>query len=491
MTILVIDAGSSSVRTLLFNDDATLIQGAVVSQPHQFTSTPPGAATMDAAELRARIESCVDAILQHPAAGDIRVVGMAAYVGNMLGLDSAGEPITPIYSYGDTRSADDVDFLKTQVDVESLHQRTGCILHTAYQPGRLYWLRRTEPDLFARAAFWTDFATYLYGHWFGTAACSYSVAAWTGMLNRAELVWSRQWLEILGMNESQFPALYDYNDVARGLTPAYAARWPALHDVPFCLAVGDGAAANIGSGCADESHIALTVGTTAALRLVSNDILPPVPPGLWSYRVDAMHHLIGGATSEGGNIFSWARDTLRLDEAGDLDAQLMNRVPDSHGLTFLPLLAGERSPGWVASATGSLVGLRLSTTPIDILQAALEGVAIRLSLIADQLKTLSGSEATIMGGGGALSASVAWAHIIANTLNRPLHITEETEITARGVAILALHALGKASLSAYPPAIAYTIEPIPAVVERLGEARERQIELYRQLIVSENGTEGV
>ncbi len=269
MTILVIDAGSSSVRTLLFNDDATLIPGAVVSQPHQFTTSPPGAATMDAAELRARVESCIGGILAHPAAHDIHVVGMAAYVGNMLGLDSANEPVTPIYSYADTRSADDVDFLKTQVDIESLHQRTGCLLHTAYQPGRLYWLRRTEPDLFARVTLWADFATYLYTHWFGEAACSYSVAAWTGMLSRSELTWTRKWLEILGMNESQFPSLADYNDFARGLTPAYADRWPALRDVPFCRAVGDGAAANIGSGCADESHIALTVGTTAALRLVS------------------------------------------------------------------------------------------------------------------------------------------------------------------------------------------------------------------------------
>lgn len=491
MTLLIIDAGSSSVRTLLFNDDATLIPGAVVSQPHQFTTTPPGAATIDALELRSRIESCLDEILEHPAARDIRVVGMAAFVGNMLGLDSAGEPVTPIYTYADTRSAEDVEHLKTLVDGESLHQRTGCLLHTAYQPGRLHWLRRTEPDVFARVTLWTDFATYLYSSWFGQAACSYSVAAWTGMLNRADLTWNHRWLSVLGMTESQFPPLADYDETLRGLTDGYAARWPALRDVPFCLAVGDGAAANIGSGCADEQHIALTVGTTAALRLVSSEILPPAPPGLWSYRVDAAHHLIGGATSEGGNIFSWARDTLRLDNSDDLNAQLMNREPDVHGLTFLPLLAGERSPGWVANATGSVVGLRLSTTPLDILQAALEGVALRLSLIADQLETLSGSDANVMGGGGALSASPAWAHMIANALNRPLHITEESEITARGAAILALHALNEVPLSAYPPAVAYTIEPIPEVVERLKAARERQIDLYRRLILGEIDESGV
>src|SRR5262249_19317331 len=155
----------------------------------------------------------------------------------------AGEPVTPIFTYADTRSAEDVEHLKTLVDAESLHQRTGCLLHTAYRPGRLHWLRRTEPDTFARVALWTDFATYLYSNWFGQASCTFSAGVWKGILTRADLGWSRQWLDVLGMNAALFPPLADYDDMVRGMTDAYTARWPALRDVPFCLAVGDGAAA--------------------------------------------------------------------------------------------------------------------------------------------------------------------------------------------------------------------------------------------------------
>ena len=182
MTILVLDLGSSSVRAMLFDDSPNLL--AQVTHPHTFTTTPPGASTLDAHELQARVESCIDEILEQPQAAEIRAVGMDTFVGNMLGVDAQGRAVTPVYTYGDTRSAEDVTALASQIDIEAVHQRTGCIHHTAYLPARLHWLRRTDPDLFEPVEQWIDVGTYLYRQWFGAAPCSYSVASWTGMLNR-------------------------------------------------------------------------------------------------------------------------------------------------------------------------------------------------------------------------------------------------------------------------------------------------------------------
>jgi gluconokinase len=477
MTILVLDLGSSSVRALLFDHQANLLGQA--ARPHRFTTTPPGASTLDAADLQTRVEACIDEILQHPLAVDIRAVAVDTFVGNMLGIDAQGRALTPIYTYADTRSADDVVALSKEVDIESAHQRTGCLLHTAYQPGRLNWLRRTEPELFASVSQWIDVGTYLYRQWFGNAPCSYSVASWSGMLNRETLDWDDQWLDLLALPKSAFPPLADYNQPCSGLLPAYAAIWQPLRDLPFFLAAGDGAAANVGSGCLEPGQIALSLGTTAALRVVSDAKLPPVPPGLWSYRITADLHLIGGATSEGGAIFEWAANTLQLPV--DAEQQLAQRAPDSHGLTFLPLLAGERSPGWAAHATGTVHGLRLSTTPVDILHAALEGVALRLSLIAEQLDQGS---SPVIASGGALRASPAWQQMVANALNRPVKIAGEGEITARGSAVLALAALEKRSLSDFLPTITETITPQPEGVERMRAARDRQQALYRQFYAS-------
>lgn len=473
MTILVLDLGSSSARALLFDDQANLL--AQASQSHRFDTTPPGASTIDALDLQARVEACIDEILQHPLAVGIRAVAVDTFVGNMLGVDAQGRALTSIYTYADTRSADDVEQLKQQVDLEQSHQRTGCLLHTAYQPARLHWLRRTEPDLFASAAVWLDVGTYLYRQWFGDAPCSYSVASWSGMFNREHLDWDEQWLSQLELPSSAFPPLADYDATCVGLLPAYASRWAALRSVQFFLAVGDGAAANIGSGCVGRGQIALSLGTTAALRVCSSVKLPAVPQGLWCYRVTAGLHLIGGATSEGGSIYEWLSSTLTLPE--DSETLLAQATPDAHGLTFLPLLAGERSPGWAAQATGTIHGVRLGTTPVDILQAALEGVALRLSLIAEQLDQ---DHSAVIASGGALRASPAWQQMLANALDRPVQIAGEGEITARGTAILALAALDERDLSSFPPSITATVMPVPAGVAAMREAQERQQQLYHQ-----------
>jgi gluconokinase len=155
-------------------------------------------------------------------------------------------------------------------------------------------------------------------------------------------------------------------------------------------------------------------------------------------------------------------------------------------LTVLPLLAGERSPGWATNATGSIIGLRLSTTPLDILQAALEGVALRLALLSDQVHKITEGDTHIIASGGALASSPAWTQIISSALNRPLHITAEQELTARGTALLAKRAIGNANLNDFPPKITHTVEPDERQVKRLRAAGERQVQLYNKIVSNEN-----
>ena len=114
-----------------------------------------------------------------------------------------------------------------------------------------------------------------------------------------------------GWSDRTCRELAPYSEGQVGLCPVYSVRWPQLAEVPFFLAVGDGAAVNIGSGCTDRRNIALTVGTTAAMRLVvdhpGDAVAPAVPKGLWGYILRGDRTLLGGAFSEGVEMLSSGR----------------------------------------------------------------------------------------------------------------------------------------------------------------------------------------
>jgi len=477
MIALVIDVGSSSVRAMLFDESLHALPDAAATRKHSFKSDAPGESTTDVEMLRHLVEACIDEILTHPAAGQISVVGMTSFVGSLVGVDAQGRPLMPMLTYMDSQCAADLAPLASQVDLGAIHQRTGCVHHTAYHPARLRWLKNTRPETVAQAVRWLDVATYLYVHWFGDSPCSLSTAAWTGLLNRTTNTWDTEWLDLLEISHTMLPEVVEYSETLAGLRPDYAARWPQLARVPFCLAVGDGATANLGSGAIDSSALALTIGTTTAMRIVTHGAPPPVPLGLWSYPIDQGRHLTGGAMSEGGNIPEWARSILKLPTHDEVERMLLERTPDSHGLTFVPLLAGERSPGWLPYATGWIKGLRITTSPLDILQAALEGVALRLSLLASML---GHADARIMAGGGALAHSPAWAQIVANALGRNLYLLSETEVSARGTALLAFEAISEFDARAHPPDVAHVVMFDPAAYEVLAGARERLAAFYQQ-----------
>jgi sugar (pentulose or hexulose) kinase len=103
-------------------------------------------------------------------------------------------------------------------------------------------------------------------------------------------------------------------------------------------------------------RLALMVGTSGAMRVLWRADSVEIPPGLWCYRSDARRFVMGGALSDGGNLVAWLRKTIRLPDSIEAERAMSQMRPDSHGLTFLPLLAGERGPGWADHAHGIVAG---------------------------------------------------------------------------------------------------------------------------------------
>ncbi|MGQ9682892.1 MAG: gluconokinase [Anaerolineae bacterium] len=482
--IVALDVGTTSVRALLYDTGGRPL-GPRTSRPTPLNITADGGAEVDASQLIEAVEACLEEL--GPAARGCRVVAVATctFWHSLLGLDDTGRPLTPVYTWADTRSERDAHALRRRLDEAAVHARTGCHFHSSYWPAKLAWLRRTQPRLFGQVRRWVSPAEYLSLSLCGDACCSLSMASGTGLLNHGHADWDDELLQALGLDRSQVSKVVEQDTAHARLLASRRRRLAWLAGAPWLPALGDGACNNVGSGCIGRERLALMIGTSGALRLFLPDEEAVAPWGLWCYRVDRRRFLVGGAISNGGNLYAWLRQTLQLPPGPDVEQQLAALPPDGHGLTVLPFLAGERNPGYATSATATISGLRWHTQPLQILQACLEAAGYRLALIYECLAHLAAPEAVLVASGAGLLQSPAWMQMLANILGRRIVTGGEAEASSRGAALLAAEAMGYGDIAAgaMPPA-GRSYEPDPERYERYRKGLERHRRLYRRLLGS-------
>jgi gluconokinase len=473
--VIALDVGTSSARASAWDDAGRPVPDRFCQHAYEPATTRGGGVEHDAEQLLEAVGACLDGLLGQDRRAEVEGVGVASFWHGLLGFDDAGRPVTPVYLWADTRAAADASRLREKIDEDALHRRTGCHLHASYWPAKLAWLARERPEATRGVARWGSFGEYLEWTLFGETATSVSMASGTGLLDQVTLAWDPEALALAAVDERRLFPVRDGTEPRRGLRPPWARRWPALAGAAWFPAVGDGAASNVGSDCTETDRVALNVGTSAALRIVTGAPLPP-PRGLWTYRIDRRRAITGGATSEGGNVFAWLRRVLRLpDDDAALERALASGGADAHGLTVLPFLAGERAPGWRGDRRGTIAGLALDTTAIDIARAGLEAVALRLAAVYALLAPLAPPDHAVVVSGGALARSPGWAQIVADALGRPLAWSPEEEATSRGAALLALEALGRLpDLAAARASLGATVEPDLERHARYREALGRQ-----------------
>jgi gluconokinase len=449
--VLALDIGTSSVRGRVYDERGFPLEGVEAQTRYEITDGHDGRAEFDPDHLVAASRAAYEEALRE-GGGQVDAVCAACFWHSLVPVDARGRAIGPLLTWRDTRSAAAADRLAHRVDPDEVHRRTGCVLHASYWPAKLAWLAECEPETFRRAASFLSFPDYLYGQLVGQVSTSLSMASGTGLLDVRSGGWDSELLEELGVEPGRLPPISD-----DPLGPAE----------PWFPAIGDGAASNVGAGCLTRGRAALMVGTSGAYRTVYEAPEAAPRPGLFLYRLDERRFVEGGSLSDGGNLYAWLAKTLQLPATIDLEGA----EPDAHGLTFLTLLGGERSPGWNARARGAVTGLSFDTTPGDILQAALEGVAYRFAEIARLMPEVIEVVAT----GAALLVDHPWVQILADVLERSVALSGVDEGSARGAAVVALERLGAAPDQA---PVGRVFEPRPERFEAYRAARERVRAVY-------------
>ncbi|HEY0320864.1 MAG TPA: gluconokinase [Pyrinomonadaceae bacterium] len=487
--VLAIDVGTTSVRAAAYDETGREIRGTQARTAINSSMTLEGGAELDAVEAVEQVARTVDAALALAGhqAHRIETVAVSCFWHSLVGVDIEGRAITPVFGWADTRATLEADELRRRFDERSIHARTGAPFHPSYWPAKLLWLRRTQTDIYNRVQRWLSFGEFLALRFFGQAQSSVSLASGTGLFNLHTCAWDEELCRELEIAHAQLPTIVETDGTFNLLSNDYARRWPQLSKARWFPAIGDGAANSIGAGCTSRERVALMIGTSGAMRVLFEGAPPArLPQGLWCYRADRRRVVVGGALSDGGGLWAWMNEALRLSaNVKETEEALSELKPDSHGLTLLPFWAGERSTGWHGRARGAMLGLSMHTRPIEILRAAMEAVAYRFAFIAEAL-SLVAPTARITASGGALNASNVWAQIIADVLGCPLNLSGAEETSSRGAVLLALEASGKIkSIGEECARLEPIIEPDMMRHARYSKARQRHEQLYERLVADE------
>ena len=473
--VLALDLGSSSVRTALFTENGQRLLPSSASWKYALQYRPDGAAELPAPLLLQATKRCLNKTLRWRRDSTIWrkipivAVGGSAFWHGLLALGRRSQPLSPIFTWADSRSAADARALRAKLSERAIQLRTGCMLRSPFWPAKLRWLRRTQPALWKQTATWASPADWIYHELFGSTATSHSMASGTGLYDLAAATWDLELCKICHLDLNQLAQLDDKASPEK--------MWHAdLSGARIFTAIGDGAAGNLGSGVDDAGQIAINLGTSAAARSICSKrrALKTLPPGLFRYVVDRERVVIGGATSNSGNLRRWFLRELQLPE-DRAEHALSRAAAATDTLCVLPFWVSERAPSWPEEVRGTITGLTPATTAAEIFRAATVSSYYRLAEIVRALDPRCASAIIVSGG---VSHSPSSLRILADCLGRDLRVCREPESSLRGAAVRASTALGFVVKSLRPGRLVRQNSALAALHR---SRRLRQSELERRL----------
>ncbi|GAA2861931.1 gluconokinase [Microbacterium arabinogalactanolyticum] len=478
--VLAIDIGSGSTRGCLYDAYARPIKKHLVKAEHAFIEAADGTAEVDADQIVREVGEVIDGALKSIDPGLVKAVVMDTFASSLVCVDAEGDALTPCITYADSRSSEHLAKLRSQLDEDEVHQRTGTRLHTSYHPPRLLWLQDEFPEVFAETAKFLSLGEYVYAKLAGIEGAATSTMAWAGILNRHTCELDEELLAAVGVDRNRFAPVVDPSEPITDVSPEALSRWPALEGAAWFPAVPDGFASNIGVGASTPSVAAMSAATSGAIRVIVDGTPDVLPTGLWAYRVSKTQSIVGGALNDVGRVTLWLQSTLAPLTYEQID-EVFRAAPSEGTPLVLPFLTGERATGWAGDARAVLTGISSASGPRELWRGAVEGIAISYARVFEQLLEVAPGIRSVIASGGVTSAYPGFMHPVAQALGFPVEVVQVKRVTMRGAAALALSILQAEHPLATIPQTSLT-EPDAAQRDYYDDLRRRFESVYQGVI---------
>ena len=489
-----VDIGTTSTKSVLFEQDGTVVTSANIGYPLHTPTT--ATAEQDPDEIYRAVLHTIAGVMEQSgtAADDILFVSFSSAMHSVIAVDSDGTPLTRCITWADNRSAPYARKLKEEWNGHEIYMRTGTPIHPMSPLTKLIWLREEHPEIFDQTAKFISIKEYVFFRLFGQYIVDHSIASCTGMLNLKQLDWDREALQLAGITADRLSTLVPTTHLIEGLHAEAAAEMKLGLTTPFIVGASDGVLSNLGVGAIEPGVVAVTIGTSGAIRTVVDQPVTDPKGRIFCYALTEDKWVIGGPVNNGGMLFRWVRDEFAASEVEtakrlgidsyDVLTRIAEQVrPGSDGLLFHPYLTGERAPLWNPDARGSFIGLTMKHRKEHMIRSVLEGVIFNLYTVMLAMEEQIGRPARIHATGGFARSSL-WRQMMADIFDQEVIVPESIESSCLGAVVLGLYGTGRIeSLDIVSGMIGSTHshEPEPAATHVYHQLLPIYISIFRSL----------
>ena len=480
-----VDIGTTSTKSVLYDENGQFIMKHNIGYELHTPNVDVSEENPD--ELFDAVLMTVKYVVREAniAKEDIKLISFSAQMHSLVAMDENHHRLTENITWADNRASKYATLINNQYNGLEIYRRTGTPIHPMSPLSKIFWMKHEQQSTFDNTAMFADIKTYILYQLFERYVIDHSMASATGMFNLEQLDWDDDVLNLLGINRSQLPELVPTTHILTGMKKRYATLMGIDENTPVVIGASDGVLSNLGVNSYQKGEVAVTIGTSGAIRTVIDKPRTDEKGRIFCYVLTDEHYVIGGPVNNGGVILRWLRDEILASEVEtakrlgvdpyDVLTQIASRVkPGADGLIFHPYLAGERAPLWNADARGSFFGLTLSHKKEHMIRAALEGVlynlyTVYLALIEVMNETPNEIKAT-----GGFAKSEIWRQMMADIFDTQLSVPESYESSCLGACVLGMKALGE-------------IDDFSIIEQMVGTTHEHQpdsntVDIYQQLV---------
>ena len=416
--ILVYDVGTTSVKTALFSFEGELISS--ISIPYTTIYHRPGWAEQDAHSFwNATIQGTHHLLEQLDNSNySISIISLSGHMNGMLPVNDKGEPTYHELIHSDTRSIEEVAFIRKIHSMQDIYHITGNRVDEFLSLPKLLWLKNHQPDAYKKTRFVINAKDYILSRLTGVIGrTDFSDASLTGALNIREKKWADGYLSSMGISPSIFPTIHHATDIAGNLTYESAKLLDLKEGIPVCFGGGDAAMATRGALINDSKSAYASIGSSAWISTLQKSIVTdPNMRMQHFYDLDGLSINVCGTVQSAGASLEWGEKNFFKGRSFVEIEKELAAIPWHKHLIALPFFMGERTPHWDAMARGAFMGASMSTTALDMALSLYEGVAFGLYEIKEVYDELSLTidSFTLLGGG---AKSTFWGEMIASVFN--------------------------------------------------------------------------